>query len=236
MLLLPSPEETTKTVPVILILAIAMALSISSQGQGFLNLDFESASQTGTNFPANPGSGELVAVTNALPGWTAYNGDIALSEIYYVSNYSRVSGSVMLEGGSLALSGNFSVGLFGDDSSISQTGQVPENAESLEFEGEELAGPGSLQASELSVTLGGQTLSYSLISEGPSYSVYGANIPVSMDGQLETLIFGCEGVGAGNVLLDNIEFLPTSVPEPTEWALIGLGVLAFGLWRGKQFI
>jgi hypothetical protein len=229
MLLLPSPEETMKTVPAILILAIAMAFSISALGQGFGNLDFESA----YGLPANPGSGSLVPVTNALPGWTASAGGPAYSEIYYVSNYSRVSGSVLLEGGSLALSGNLSVGLL-SNGSISQTGQVPSNAESLEFEGEAFAGPDSLQGTDLSVVLGGQALSYSLISEGPSYSVYGANIPVSMDGQLETLVFGCQGVGAGNVLLDNIEFLPTVVPEPAEWAVLGVGMLAFGFWRGKR--
>jgi hypothetical protein len=219
-----------KTVPVILILAIAMAFSFSSHGQGFINLDFESA----YNLPANPPepNGVRVAVTNALPGWTAYNGDVAYSGIYYVSNYiSGASTAVELAGGSVALSGNFSVGLYGANGSISQTGQVPESAESLEFEAQETGAIGSIQGADLSVTLGGQTLPYSLISEGSSYSIYGANIPVSMDGQNESLIFS---VGFGNLLLDNIPFLPTVVPEPSGWALIGLWASAFGFWRGKR--
>jgi hypothetical protein len=223
MLLPPSPGKMMKTIIAILILATAMAFSFSAHGQGFLNLDFESASQTGTNFPANPGSGELVAVTNALPGWTAYNGDVALSEIYYVSNYSRVSGTVMLEGGSLALSGNFSVGLL-PNGGISQTGMVPSDAESLDFEADTDV--------NLEVLLGDENLSYSAISTGPNYTIYGANIPAGMDGQTEDLVFEIQF--SSELLLDNIQFLPTSVPEPAEWAVLGVGMLAFGLWGGKR--
>ncbi|HUA65399.1 MAG TPA: hypothetical protein VME24_06100 [Alphaproteobacteria bacterium] len=158
------------------IMAIAAFVIISARGQGFLNLDFESAQ----NLPGNPGNDESVSEANALPDWTVYAGpaipDNALSDIYYVSNY--ISGSqspVELEGGTLALSGNYSVELFGD-SAIGQTGLVPDNAESLEFEAYGLGG-GEPGPSGFSVTLGGQTLSYTVVSEGAGYTVYGANIP-----------------------------------------------------------
>jgi len=210
-------------------MAIAGSFIISARSQGFLNLNFESA----YNLPENPPfpNGELVSATNALPGWTAYNGPGALSDVNYVSN--EVSGfqtSVELEGGTLALSGDFSVELF-LNGSIGQTGLVPADAESLQFEAEGAGANGTLGASGFSVTLGGQTVSYSLLSEGSGYDVYGANIPAGMDGQTEPLAFVCFGIGSGQVVLDNIEFSTSSVPEPAEWSMIGLGAVLFGLWR-----
>ena len=200
-----------------LILAVGVAFVISARGQSFSNLDFDLAQ----NLPGNPGNG--VAVTNALPYWAAYDGNLALSSIYYVSNnFIGDQSAVELEGGSLALSGNeFSVGLY-PGSSISQTGAVPVSAESLQFE--------ASSASDLTVMLGGQNLSYSPLSDGPNYIVYGANIPAGMDGQTEALTFSILGFGGGD-LLDDIEFSPASIPEPSAYALIGLGAILAGLWR-----
>ena len=202
-------------------LAIAVIFIVSARGQGFLNLDFESAQ----NLPGNPGpDGALVSVTDALLGWTAYDGDLALSSIYYVSNSLGRAQNPELEGGSLALSGDYSVGIY-PGGSISQTGLVPDNAESLQFEAD-ITGPINFFA----VTLGGQKLSYSALSEGPDYTVYGANIPAGMDGQMEALAFS----SGGDNLLDNIEFSSMSVPEPSQFALVGLGAILFGLRRLRR--
>jgi hypothetical protein len=211
----------------IVMLAVAIASMISTCGQGFLNLNFESAQNVPGSYPNQ--IGVAVPCTNALPGWIAYDGNFALTSINYISNYfSGNATSIELEGGSLALSGNFSVGVYGDGS-ISQTGLVPGGAESLQFEGNVLP---QIKSSGFSVSLGGQTLSYSLLSEGPDYYVYGANIPASMDGQVESLTFGCQGVGSGLVILDNIEFSTMGVPEPSEWALIGVGAVMVALRSG----
>jgi hypothetical protein len=207
----------------IAVMSIGAIFMVSARGQGFLNLDFESA----YNLPGNPGqNGTLVAVTNALPDWVVEGG---LTDIYYVSNILSRGQDVELIGGSLALSGTFSAELFGE-SSISQTALVPGNAESLEFQTYGLS-----EVSGFSVTLGSQKLLYSFISEGPDYNVYGANIPTDLDGQLEALTLECQGVGSGGVILDDIEFLDTSVPEPAEWALIGVGAILCGLrFRDRQ--
>jgi len=202
----------------VMILAVTSIFIVSAHGQGFENLNFESAQ----NLPANPGlSGTYVSVASALPGWTIFAANTVLSSIYYVSNsFPESVAQVELEGGPPALGGNLSVGLFSIGASISQTGLIPANAESLLFEA---SFPLSLE-----VTLGGQNLPYSALSGGPNYTVYQANIPPSMDGQMETLTFGLDGPGGGT-LIDDIEFSPQAVPEPSECALIGFGALLFGL-------
>ncbi|HEX3626092.1 MAG TPA: hypothetical protein VH280_11775 [Verrucomicrobiae bacterium] len=201
--------------------ALAVIFATTACGQGFLNLNFESA----YGLPGNPPSfGELVSVTNALPGWTAYVDERTFSDINYVSNkLYGVSTLVELEGGSLALNGDFSVGLYGDGS-ISQTGLIPNDAESLQFEASSVI--------NLEVTLGGQYLLYSPLSDGPGYTLYGANIPAGMDGQLESLTFSSDPRGVA--VLDNIEFSPMSIPEPGELCLIGVGAVLFGVLRSRK--
>jgi len=203
------------------ILAVAGIVAASARGQGFVNLNFASA-QNVTN------SGMSMPIANALPGWTAYNGPVTLSDalanIEYLTNSAYVGGSVELLGGSAALSGNaFSVYL-GPNGAISQTATVTANVESLQFEATTL--------DNLYVTLGGQSLAYALLSEGPDYDVYGANIPAGLDGQTEALIFGMQGIG--QTLLDDIAFSTSSVPEPSACALFGLGALLFVLRRLRQ--
>ncbi len=206
-----------------MIQVIAAIFTISARGQGFLNLNFESAQ----NLPGNPGNnGVSVPVTDALPDWSVYDGPNALADIYYVSNsLPGISTAVELEGGTLALNGNYSVELF-ENGSISQTATVSDDAESLQFEA-------TTPQDGMYVTLGGQSLSYSLLSEGPNddYAVYGANIPSDLDGQTETLIFGMQGIG--QTLLDNIDFSTMSVPEPSECALMGLGAVALLVLRRR---
>jgi hypothetical protein len=218
----------------IITIVLVIVAAISARGQGFLNLNFESA----YNLPGNPGNnGTPVSVANALPDWAAYDGPNALSDIYYVSNsFPGASTAVELESGSLAISGNnLSVGLY-SGGSISQTGLVPTNTESLQFEsqGQGPESGGSLQSSDLSLTLGGQSLSYSALSESLGYTVYGANIPADLAGQMEALTFSCQGPGSGYVLFDDINFSIMSVPEPSEYALIGLGAILFGLYRRRK--
>ena len=202
-------------------LIVTALLTISVRGQGFINLDFSLA----YNLPSNPGiNGLPVSATNALPGWTAYDGDNVLSSIYYLTNsLSRFSSAVELEGGTLALGGNnFGVGLFGG--SISQTAQVPSNAESLEFE--------TSFALNLWLYLGGQRIYYTEISAGNGYDTYGANLPAGMAGQVETLTFYEDG---SQTVLDDFGFSSSPIPEPGEGALLGLGALVWGVyWRRSR--
>ncbi|HEX3626093.1 MAG TPA: PEP-CTERM sorting domain-containing protein [Verrucomicrobiae bacterium] len=202
------------------VLVVAMVFAVSVRGQGFINLNFESA----YNLPSNPPppNGTYVPVSNALPGWAAFDGPNAYSDIYYVSNFFYGAGTaVELASGSVALNGTFSVGLYGGGS-ISQTGLVPNSDESLQFE--------ASSTLNLEVTLGGQNLSYSALSKGPGYTLYGANIPGSLVGQVEELEF----IGGSDIVLDNIQFSPMSIPEPGESGLIGVGAVLFGVCRRRK--
>ncbi|HTR43357.1 MAG TPA: PEP-CTERM sorting domain-containing protein [Pseudomonadales bacterium] len=212
-------------------LAFVALFIISGHGQGFLNLNFESAQ----NLPGNPGNGMLIPVTNALPDWTALESNLAFTDIYYVSNVLGHAGpGPELEGGSLALGdSHLSVGFY-DGSSISQTGLVPDTAKSLQFEAQGPDAGNSIEGTDFSVTLGGQTLSLLELSAAPDYNVYGANIPAGMAGQMETLVLGCQGFGSGNVVLDNIEFSPTAAPEPGTLVLLAAGGFLFARGRWKK--
>ena len=202
---------------VTLVIAVLNYGSGRCYSQSFMNLNFELASNL-------PGSGTYVYVTDALPGWSAYGGGSPLNEVYFASNtFTAAYTTVELEGGSLALSGDFSVGLF-LNGSISQTGTVPAGTESLEFE--------ASSPLSLAVTLGGQALSYSALSVGTGYTVYGANIPTAMDGQTEALTFS---MGSSQTVLDNIAFSTMSIPEPPECAIIGLGAILFVARCGRKY-
>jgi hypothetical protein len=211
---------------IIMILAVAAVYIISARGQGFRNLNFDSAIILTNDFV----NGALsVPVTDALPDWSAYNGPFnggnALAEINYVTNSLYVGGTLELLGGGAALSGNAFTVYLGAYGAISQTATVPEDAESLQFEA---TSPGA----GMYLTLGGLSLSYSVFSEGPNYTVYGANIPAALDGQTETLTFGMQT--GGSTRLDDIEFSAVGIPEPSECALIGLGTILFGLCRRRK--
>jgi len=188
--------------------------TLLSDAQGtFRNLDFESAQLVFIDSPTN----HWLATTNALPGWSAFSETNQLANIQYGIN-GGITPSVWLSSQTNrgSIDGFFSVGL-GETvfytGSISQTGLVPANARSLLFE--------MITGGAISVSLGGQNLSYIAISNALNYTLYGADIS-SFAGQIETLNFSAV-VNYGGGLLDDIQFSTLSVPEPSAISLIFLG-------------
>jgi hypothetical protein len=83
--------------------------------------------------------------------------------------------------------------------------------------------------------LGNQNISFSALSTGANYTLYGGNIPLAFAGQSEQLMFSAlEGENFWNI--DDIQFSSTAVPEPNEFALGALGALLLGLrrWRNSS--
>jgi hypothetical protein len=186
----------------------------------FQNLDFESAQLV---ISTNSGGLTGFAAADALPGWTVF---IGTNELSMVNENIGIAEAVNLvySNSVYVPSGNFAVALRNGEfifdasntvhgpGSISQTGLVPANAESLLFDMGSLGG-----TPQISVSLDGQDLSYEPLSSFPTYTVYGADIS-SFAGSEETLTFSAIPGAAGGIL-DDIQFSSMIVPEPSMRSL-----------------
>jgi hypothetical protein len=208
---------------------IANISAFSTCGQGFEDLNFQSPQ----NLPPPPGGS--VAVTNALPGWSVFYLGSQLTQINY-DFFGTASPVELVDTNSYTLGGDYSVLFTENNISISQTGLVPASAESLIFDA--WGGESNPEPSSLLISLGGQDLSYTVISNamnfrGQPYNVYGATIPSTLAGQPETLTFTVDG-GLDHWFLDDIQFSTLPIPEPGELALAVTGAVLFGFWSRRK--
>jgi len=205
-----------------LFLAVLTVASVAN-GQGtFRNMDFEQS-----QIPQNQPSG-LVAADLAFPSWTVYYGSTPQTQVLWndVSVGSTLASLVGQRSG--ALDGGYSAFLFGGssgpstpvDCSISQVGQLPDDAVSLLFEAHGVQ--------QLTVAVSGVTLPLFDVSSGPNYEVYGVNVS-QFAGMQEDLRFTAPGFtpnGPNIWTIDNIVFSTTPVPEPSTAVLVALAGLA----------
>lgn len=183
---------------------------------GFVNLDFEQ----GVYVPFIPEAPHAVAISNALPGWSACWGG---SEVALVSYNDGGPGITLFgpppEFGFTAapFHGSYSVAINaafpGMASSIYQSGQVPSNAKSLIF---------YVYLTEIEVGFAGQpiTLYDTGGVNGPnSYHKYIGDIS-AFAGQTGELRFSAYG---GN--LDFIQFSAEPIPEPAVPCQMVVGLI-----------
>lgn len=214
--------------------------------QDFVNLDFESAVIVPD--PSGPIDVYAVNASDALPGWTVTGGLLPRTgDIVYNDRLSEPSVAIFGANGYNSgvypvLAGEFSVDLESGEVptaevSISQTGFVPANTASIQFMARGVSP--LLGGSRLLVSLGGQSISFSALSTGPNYTVYGGNIPFGLAGQSEQLTFAAPGgpdyLGGSNEgwELDDIQFSATAVPEPISSGVFALAGL-FIAWRHRR--
>jgi len=200
------------------ILFVLLVLCRSGQAQGFINLNFE-----GATIPNNPTYSDITA-TNLFPNWTVasyylvYNG-ISLSggsiSILSTNSFSPIQGKyyVLFAGGQFSNYGSIS---------LSQTGQIPFSAQSIIFWG---------SMADMQVTFNGQPLDFLVTGSTANYNIYTADIS-TYAGQTGQLLFTVPVFG-GNATLDNIQFSPSPVPEPSALGLSVLGGL-FLAWRRRS--
>jgi hypothetical protein len=218
-------------------LCMCTGCALAAYGQGtFQNLDFESANVSGY-----PRGSDSVPVSAAFPGWNVF-----YSSPSGTNAATRVSYDAISLGGALAsindsgtgfgfapLEGSYSAFLFGGgnpanvSTTLSQTGLVPSNAQSLQMEVGTYGGP-----SLFTVSLGGQYINMVPLASYANYVLYGGNIS-ALAGQGATLNLTAPPPAQGApsfFLLDDIVFSTESIPEPGVLDLSALGALLVG-WR-----
>ena len=187
-------------------------------GQGvFVNLNFERATivPSSTFLP-------LVVATSTLPYWTAYIGSSPLDNIVY-NDLTVGSPAVSIHDSASSfqqpLNGSYSVilqhsGVDPTSASIGQTGQVPATSLSLLFD--------CVNYQNVQVTFRGTPLPLMLLNTTPNYAVVGADISsfASQSGELRFT-----GLSLSPTALDDIRFSTIAVPEPSTFALVGIGGL-----------
>ncbi|HZR16311.1 MAG TPA: hypothetical protein VFE51_03210 [Verrucomicrobiae bacterium] len=201
---------------------VSLVLPIwSASAQGFVNLDFESA----TLVPVGAPSG-YVQFNQAFPGWTATivaplntnalydNMNLDSAGISIIDAKAQLLGGAVIDGLHTALLqsglGYTSNGAVVTDTTLSQTGLVPLDTQSLQFKAKTLFD----SSGKFAVTLGGQTLSITTLGSGTNYTLYGANVSqwAGQTAQLSFTVFGEKPhVNDEGLFLDDIQFSSQSV-------------------------
>ncbi len=217
-----------KTTKLIALCSIALLCGVQAQAQGtFENLNFEQATITPT--PVDE-YGSYANPAQAFPDWTI--GGAATVVLY--NSETLGSPAVDLIGpdfpnalGLTALQGSYSVLMqdFGlppqyyPPPTLSQTGTLPTNAQSINFLASPIPGFGDAGIVELN----GVAIPLVPISGGR----LAGNIS-AWAGQTVQLTFTVPSTGENFFYFDDIEFSPTPVPEPRIVALTAIGGLFFG--------
>ncbi|MEI7533432.1 MAG: PEP-CTERM sorting domain-containing protein [Verrucomicrobiae bacterium] len=208
--------------------AIILAISQQCYSQGFVNLDFEAANTSGYS------PGAIIPTTVAIPGWSAYFGSSTTpSSGMFYDTVSLGGAMVVLEDNNnpspKPIQGNYSILLQGSTAStptsvaIGQTKTIPIGTQSLTFFG--------VFGGDFRVTFNGQSLAYIVTGSTANYNILAADVS-AYAGQAGQLLFTAPV--NSYALLDNIQFSTNAVPEPSTFALVGLGGLAFGLFKKRQ--
>ncbi len=243
------PKCVTIAVPAFWSVAIAFSLSQTVSGQGFVNLNFEQASIA----PAPPGytpsdAYNPISAASALPFWSVSEDSTISTAVWGSPGALDETSVALVSGGYSPIQGNYSVQLsayanapsgYYRSSSISQTGFIPIGSLSIRFL---IASPfqaGSIQPNPI-VTLNGAPIALREMSQSGGVITMAGDVS-AFAGNTATLAFLCAATPGGTFPanenyfnLDDIQFSPSSVPEPSGLALVALGALLLGFGRRRN--
>jgi hypothetical protein len=215
-----------KSSRLVALVIISLSLLQRGFGQGFVNLDFEDATITptpvgGFTYPADP--------TEAFPGWIVPpNSSSVYPTVVGYNSISLGAPAVSLMGPNFPnsadyfpLQGSYSVllqyyGISGPPS-LSQTGLVPANAQSISFLVP--SGQNGIYSTTTVVTLNGVNIPLMPIAGGR----VGGNVS-AFAGNLAQLTFSTINSN-DSIYFDDIQFSSSPVPEPSTLSLFGVCIL-----------
>ncbi len=219
----------------ICLLGLSLIVEDRSFGQPFVNLGFEQAHPT-----LVPGSSFFVYASSALPSWTPLIDGQPQAEIVYNTVSLGAPCVSIQQTNSYVLSGRFSVVLQSGyipfnppvSAGISQTGDVPLGTRSLQF-----LGDNDLRYDNLTISLGGTIVPIHALEEKLQGTIYGADI-TGWAGRTTELRFTASPTYIDwftFVSLDQIQFSPQAIPEPSVAGFVASALLCLGFGaRGQR--
>jgi len=226
-----------------IILSCSFCTFVAQAQDSFQNLNFEAA-----NIPSGTHVATFVPISEGLPGWSAYFTSGSTTEPQTQVVYDGIStggnGIAVIDKNEPTfgpLQGKYSAFLFGGgnevlySAAISQSGLVPTGTQSLLFDAYVYGAP-------FVITLSGQTINMIPLQVFADYTEYIGQVPSSLAGQSDTLVFTEPPEAPGSpqpseLELDNISFSTMSaVPEPSIVILTVIGGLLFGAgkWLARR--
>ena len=207
---------------------VSTALLQTVFGQGFVNLNFEQATIAptpvgGSTYPADP--------AQLFPGWIAGpNTVVSYNDLSLGSSAADLMGPNFPNGGyHTPLQGSYSVllqylGAYAGPPTLSQTGMVPANAQSINF----LV---SSSEADAVVTLNGVPISLTPIAGGRLAGDVTAFAGTEAQLTFSTIVG--PAYPGDSLYFDDVQFSSSPVPEPSVCSLFGINLLFLG-WYLKR--
>jgi len=219
------------------LLSFGSALDVSSLFAGeFVNLRFDQG-----EFPTGVPQWFQPA-DRMLPGWTARMGDNVVSEVLWnntLVDYGSVGVRSVGPAWGPMIEGRYGVRLAPGveylttgpivSSSISQVGMVPVGARSLYLKG---------VFADFRISLDGVEVPYYYIMGPSDNPIFAADVAQFAGREVELRLAAHkrpDDLGGGGATIDSLTFSSSTVPEPSTWALVMVGVVVlFGQLAVRQ--
>lgn len=209
--------------------AVVVLIPLWTHAAPFVNLNFEQAT-------VPPGSMFFLPAPLAFPGWTPRIGEVQQTIVHYnqtgIGEAAVTLYDMRLPISDPVLEGTYSAFLitdfaFGTPASLSQTGSIPSDAQSLRVLVSQSRLPPILTLNAMQMPL--IRLSNPMGPDDPI--MYGADVTIFAGAEADMQFASSVAPSLGVTGFDGITFSPLPIPEPTSLLQIVLFALGLGLRR-----